>query len=526
MMYVEKNIFVMFLKMLNVKYTNNFSNKYFEEHPYKNSLYGLSKMLTDYGVENVALRFDQKENSQVLALQTPFVAHTHSDFILVYRVTPSSVYYYWNGKTISITLEQFVKIWSGVVLLAEVDKENSIEPDYHDHLRKTLYENALDILLKIVLFLLFFVVYVQKELYVDYKLNLFLIINMLGIFVSSLLLSKQIYRHSQYGDKICTLFKQSDCNNILDTKASKLWGTNISWSEIGVGYFISNILVLFFAASLLPYAYLINIVILPYSFWSVWYQKVRQRQWCLLCLFVQVLIWVLFLSDLLLGQISWPVLSLQPIILAACIYLIPLLFFNRLSYLLSENSRIGLVVQKMNSLKAREDVFLVLLKSEQRFDVSKDISHIKWGNPHADLQITILTNPYCNPCSAVHEQVSDFLITTDNNKFFVQYVFSSFNNDLKDTNRYLISAYLNNELGVASEIIHDWYRGGKKMKEDFFVKYGVLIDEKSKREYESHEKWILETGLNETPTILVNGYKLPVDYKVADLKYFLDLKIR
>ena len=285
-MYVEKNIFVMFLKMLNVKYTNNFSNKYFEEHPYKNSLYGLSKMLTDYGVENVALRFDQKENSQVLALQTPFVAHTHSDFILVYRVTPSSVYYYWNGKTISITLEQFVKIWSGVVLLAEVDKENSIEPDYHDHLRKTLYENALDILLKIVLFLLFFVVYVQKELYVDYKLNLFLIINMLGIFVSSLLLSKQIYRHSQYGDKICTLFKQSDCNNILDTKASKLWGTNISWSEIGVGYFISNILVLFFAASLLPYAYLINIVILPYSFWSVWYQKVRQRQWCLLCLFV------------------------------------------------------------------------------------------------------------------------------------------------------------------------------------------------------------------------------------------------
>lgn len=50
-MYVEKNIFVMFLKMLNVKYTNNFSSKYFEEHPYKNSLYGLSKMLTDFGKE-------------------------------------------------------------------------------------------------------------------------------------------------------------------------------------------------------------------------------------------------------------------------------------------------------------------------------------------------------------------------------------------------------------------------------------------------------------------------------------------
>ena len=140
MMDVEKNIFVMFLKVLNVKYTNDFSSKYFEEHPYKNSLYGLSKMLTVYGIDNVALRFDQKENSQVLALPTPFVAHTYGDFILVHKITPSSVYYYWNGKNISVTLEQFIKIWSGVVLLAEVDKD-SIEPDYQNHLKKVLYKN-------------------------------------------------------------------------------------------------------------------------------------------------------------------------------------------------------------------------------------------------------------------------------------------------------------------------------------------------------------------------------------------------
>ena len=524
MMDVEKNIFVMFLKVLNVKYTNDFSSKYFEEHPYKNSLYGLSKMLTVYGIDNVALRFDQKENSQVLALPTPFVAHTYGDFILVHKITPSSVYYYWNGKNISVTLEQFIKIWSGVVLLAEVDKD-SIEPDYQNHLKKVLYKNVLDALLKFFLLLLFVVIYIQQELYVDYKSNLFLIINMLGVFVSSLLLSKQIYRHSQYGDKICTLFKQSDCNNILDTKASKLWGTNISWSEIGTSYFISNILVLFFATSLLPYVYLINMVILPYSFWSVWYQKVRQRQWCMLCLLVQVIIWILFLCNLLLGEISWFAFSLHEIILIACIYLISLMSLNRLSYLLSDNNKIGQIIQKMNSLKAKENVFLALLKSEQRFDVSKDVSHIIWGNPLSDFQITVLTNPYCNPCSVVHKQLSDFLITADNSKFFVQYIFSSFNHELKDTNRYLISAYLNNELDIASEIIHDWYRSGKKMKENFFVKYGVLIDEKSEREYESHEKWILETGLNETPTILINGYKLPSDYKVNDLKFFLDVKI-
>jgi hypothetical protein len=58
-----KNTFVAFLELLEVKHTKLFSEQYFNEHPHKYNLYGLSKMLTDYGIENAATRIADKENN-------------------------------------------------------------------------------------------------------------------------------------------------------------------------------------------------------------------------------------------------------------------------------------------------------------------------------------------------------------------------------------------------------------------------------------------------------------------------------
>ena len=44
-------------------------------------------------------------------------------------------------------------------------------------------------------------------------------------------------------------------------------------------------------------------------------------------------------------------------------------------------------------------------------------------------------------------------------------------------------------------------------------------------ELNQHNIWIKESQLHATPTILVNGYKLPEVYQLEDLKYFTDLKV-
>lgn len=44
------NILLSFLKSLHVKYTSDYAEKLYEEHPHKYNLYGLSKMLEEYGI--------------------------------------------------------------------------------------------------------------------------------------------------------------------------------------------------------------------------------------------------------------------------------------------------------------------------------------------------------------------------------------------------------------------------------------------------------------------------------------------
>ena len=80
-----RNIFVTFLNLLEVKHTQLFSDQYFNEHPHKYNLFGLSKMLLDYGVENAATRIQDKEND-ITEIQTPFIAQFSNDFAAVHKV--------------------------------------------------------------------------------------------------------------------------------------------------------------------------------------------------------------------------------------------------------------------------------------------------------------------------------------------------------------------------------------------------------------------------------------------------------
>ena len=50
-----------------------------------------------------------------------------------------------------------------------------------------------------------------------------LLINFIGTFICFLLVQKQLKIHSSYSDKICSLFKQVDCNSVIESSASSLW---------------------------------------------------------------------------------------------------------------------------------------------------------------------------------------------------------------------------------------------------------------------------------------------------------------
>lgn len=113
----DDNIFISLLKILDIKYTKWYSSKYYNEHPYKNNLYGLSKMLSDYNIENKGGVITDKKDA-LIELDTPFIAHVKNDFVIVYN-TNNYVKYILKGKSHSVSHEEFIQTWSGNTLLVE-----------------------------------------------------------------------------------------------------------------------------------------------------------------------------------------------------------------------------------------------------------------------------------------------------------------------------------------------------------------------------------------------------------------------
>ena len=518
-----QNTFISFLELLKVKHTKDFSNKFFNEHPHKYNLFGLSKMLSGYGIENAGTRIEDKEND-IFNIECPFIAHIGSDFVVVYKIEADKIHYIWNNKNITILVSKFTKTWTGVILLAETTP-NSIEPDYKEHRKKDLFSIAQKSILFLAGILIFGLAYINNSLFNNLGITSLLAVNLIGVYISYLLVLKQIHIHSNYADKICSLFSKSDCNNVLESEAAKLWGV-FGWSEIGLGYFSANVLLLLFFPQSVSILALINIVALPYSFWSVWYQKVKARQWCPLCLIVQVLLWSVFILNCLFGFIRLPefdLVFLKGILFSGSIFAGLIFSLNLLIPSLS--SEVEKVKHEINSIKANEDVFKALLVKQPSYEVSKADSQIFFGNPDALLKISVFTNPFCNPCAKMHKRVEKLLRET-NRKIYIQYLFSSFNSDLEFAVKHLIAAYLQKEQSEFEKIIADWFEKGKPLKEAFFKNMQLNMENPDiETEFQKHEAWKEKTQLRATPTILVNGYKLPDNYKIEDLKYFTEFNV-
>jgi len=543
-----KNTFVTLISLLGVRFTESFSDKYFNEHPHKYNLYGLHNMLSDYKIPNAATKIEDKEND-IFDIELPFVAHFGGDFVVVYKVESDKVHFIRNGKSLAIPVSQFIQMWSGIILVTKTSPDSG-EPDYKEHRNKDILIYIQQLIIAIATLLILVIAYINniyncptphiilseiEESHINpvfpYSVlgfTLLLAINLTGVFICYLLVLKQLHIQSRYADKICSLFNKSDCNNVLESDAAKLWGI-FGWSEIGLGYFVANIIVLLFFPQLNAYLAIINILTLPFTVWSIWYQKAKAHHWCPLCLIVQILLWIIFLSNLRFGYIQPIVIvnmihnllesfNFQPILIC-CIFAISIFSLTLFIPKLSKGNQVENLRQEINSIKANEEVFRTLLTQQPFYEVSKMDSSIHFGNLDAKLVITILTNPFCNPCAKLHASIEKLLKETNNNVCII-YIFSAFNKSLEFANKSFIAIYLEKSKETSWRLYSDWFKIGKNIQEAFFNDLHLdMFNPAIESEFAKHQSWKEKTQLYATPAVLVNGYKLPDNYKIEDLCY-------
>ena len=125
----------------------------------------------------------------------------------------------------------------------------------------------------------------------------------------------------------------------------------------------------------------------------------------------------------------------------------------------------------------------------------------------------------------MHKRVDNLLKETKEN-VCIQYIFSAFNESLEYANRYFIAIYLEKGKETAWQLYSDWFERGKALQEEYFKSQPLIMDIMGNPEipveFQKHETWKKKTQLRATPTIIVNGYKLPDNYKIEDLRYFTE----
>ena len=140
----------------------------------------------------------------------------------------------------------------------------------------------------------------------------------------------------------------------------------------------------------MEYSVLIGCCTLIFSFWSIWYQKVKVKQWCPLCLVIQLLFWLLFVLYLIGGFIPAVLLfSIESLFIVGCIYSILILVVSFICPKLGLDSKIQNLVQQTNSLRMRDEVIVAILKTQLYHKVDITNSKILFGNPQAKIWITI-----------------------------------------------------------------------------------------------------------------------------------------
>lgn len=322
-------IFTKLLTALDVPHTAAYSDRRYRTMTFR-SVYGFSKLLADYGIDSEALQLTDR--SDFARLQAPFVAGLDSGFVLVESTGGGSVTYSYgspdDSERATASTEAFMRAWTGIVLLA-FPSPQSQEPDYRRH---HLLENAgkakSGVLIAASAFL-FLYLFIAHGLWRHGWSAVLTVLGLAGIYISYLLLLKQLNIRSRQAERVCSVIEAGGCNTVLSTKASKFFGL-FGWSEVGFAYFSVSLAVLLLAPSQAGNLAVLNLCCLPFSFWSVWYQKFRARAWCTLCLCVQCLLWLSAGCYLWGGCIAADSISLAALAALGAAYLAALLGLNRL----------------------------------------------------------------------------------------------------------------------------------------------------------------------------------------------------
>lgn len=315
------------LTVLGVHHTELYSDKRFSQMPFR-SMFGLSKLLREYGVATAGISVASEERRNALAVMpVPFLADMPDGFIIVEKIGGGQVTYLSQHKEFEASIDAVLDAWNGVALLVS-DSSESIEPGYTRHHVAEIASGVKRWTLLILLPVLLVVGMWADGLYCHVAAWVVMIFDIAGLWFSWSLVQKSLGIHTAAANAVCSAIEEGGCDEIAQSEASSFMGI-VKWSEVGLAYFSVSLMAMLLFPQTLPALAAINILCLPYTVWSISYQKFVAKTWCTLCVCVQCTLWLLFVAYLIGGWTKQVFPLGWDFVILGCVYGVVLLAINR-----------------------------------------------------------------------------------------------------------------------------------------------------------------------------------------------------
>ncbi|TPN84496.1 vitamin K epoxide reductase family protein [Aquimarina algicola] len=339
-----------------------------------------------------------------------------------------------------------------------------------------------------------------------------------------ILLWYEIDSHNPVIQKICSGNKNINCNAVLGSKQAKFLFETLSWSEVGFSYFSGTLLFLFihnFSTSSLSLISWLTLFSISFVFFFFVYQGLILKQWCRLCISIQA---ILLIEVSIVFYTNWYKIAIDFILIPSLIAILffPILVWKTIKFAIQKDKDSRFNRRNFLRLKNNTSVFFGLLKESKKIEYNTENIGLVFDNEKTKYSVVKVCNPYCNPCAEAHPVLKELL---ERELIELQIIFTSSpekDNEEALPTRHLMALAEKQNSKLLHQALDDWYLANEKDYEEYAKKHPLKDEIKTQtKKLKVMKDWCDLEKIQHTPTIFINGYQLPAEYEISDLKNIL-----
>jgi len=503
-----------FLRLFRYRIDKNDFSLSYRTHPKYPNITAISETFDQYGVDSTLAEVPK---NMLRKLPVRFIGLLQMDDVLqtvfVHKRKTGKLFVTSSeNQKKQYTEKQFLDVWTGIVLGVTENTSSSDDIAIQGN-RKKMYYGLLSFLLILLLFSF-------KQLWFSPLIFLYFLLSSFGLYLNYLILKKKIGLDSNNFNKLCSTVKKSSCDNILFNDERLL--LNLGFNDLSLIYFVFTFFISFFILQFDLSGQIFNITLLsvPILFYSIYYQIVRLKSICVICLQISLIVIVQLLIS---GSINNFTIGLE------------IQKFSVLSLILSIVALIWVMLKEkvliLEDLQSTFTDYHRLIRSEKIFNVLgeeyggaeinyKSISpFILRQKDHNKNQILLILSSKCSGCRLAYSNLKK-IMTYFGEELNVYLIFDLRNTpiDVKKVFSRLIQINEASKLD-ATKALDDWFlhRSSTKLWQDKWGEYNSNISDTIK----THNQFLTKNKLYQSPKIFFNEKELSGFYTVKDLIYFL-----